>query len=202
MANQLKRNGENLTEMRIVEKILRSLTDAFENVVCAIEESKDLNELSVDELTDLLMANEQRKKLKKKESLEEVLQAKVVLEEKTMYVQKGQVCGRGGRSRGQGRGEIGQSSQNSRGRERGRGGRGNKPDVDCYNCGKYEHYARDCWVEKKVEGKTNYAKVKEDGDVLFMAQSMSISGSNIIWYLDTGASNHMIGHKHLFCSDD
>jgi hypothetical protein len=77
-----------------------------------IEESKYLNELSVDELVGSLMAHEQRKRLKKKESFKEALQAKVVLEEKTMYVQKGQVCGRGGRSQGQDRGEMGQSSQN------------------------------------------------------------------------------------------
>jgi transcriptional regulator with GAF, ATPase, and Fis domain len=108
VTNQLKRNGENLIDTRIVEKILRSLTYAFENVVCAIEESKDLNELSVDELAGSLMAHEQREKLNKKESLEEVLQAKVVLEDKAMYVQKGQVRGRGGRSLGQGRGEMGQ----------------------------------------------------------------------------------------------
>jgi Mg2+ and Co2+ transporter CorA len=113
VTNQLKRNGENLTETRIVEKILRSLTDAFENVVCAIEKSKDLNELSVNELASSLMAHEQRNKLKKKETLGEALQAKVVLEEKVMYVQKGRICGRGGSRRGQGRGEIGQSSQNS-----------------------------------------------------------------------------------------
>jgi hypothetical protein len=40
--------------------------------------------------------------------------------------------------------------------------------------------------------------VKEDDDVLLMAQSMSTSTSDIIWYLDTGASNHMTDHKHLF----
>jgi gag-polypeptide of LTR copia-type len=45
--NQLKRNGESLSEQRVVEKILRLLTDTFENVVCAIEESKDLADLTV-----------------------------------------------------------------------------------------------------------------------------------------------------------
>jgi len=41
MANQLARNGETLPASRVVEKILRSLKNDFENVVCAIEESKD-----------------------------------------------------------------------------------------------------------------------------------------------------------------
>ena len=51
VANQLARNGETLPASRVVEKILRSLTNDFENVVCAIEESKDLSKLTVEELT-------------------------------------------------------------------------------------------------------------------------------------------------------
>ncbi|XP_027911559.1 uncharacterized protein LOC114170274 [Vigna unguiculata] len=35
---------------RVVEKILRSLTDDFESIVCAIKESKDLSVLSMEEL--------------------------------------------------------------------------------------------------------------------------------------------------------
>jgi hypothetical protein len=90
-----------------------SLTDMFKNMVCAIEESNDLAELTVDELVGSLLAHEQRKNLKKKETLEEALQAKVVLEEKTLYVQKAQqACSRGGRGRC-GRGESSQSGQSS-----------------------------------------------------------------------------------------
>jgi len=39
VANKLKRNGKTFTftDARVVEKILQSLTDDFENVVCAIE---------------------------------------------------------------------------------------------------------------------------------------------------------------------
>ena len=72
MANQLNRNREMLPETRVVEKILRSLTDNFENVVCAIEESKDLTKFTVDELAGSLEAHEQRKK-KKEESLDQAL---------------------------------------------------------------------------------------------------------------------------------
>jgi gag-polypeptide of LTR copia-type len=100
-----------------MEKILRSLTDTFENIVCAIEESKNLAELSVDEFTSSLLAHEQRKKLKKKEILDEALQAKVVLEKKTLYIQKAQQArGRGSRGR-RGQGELSQQSGQSRMRE-------------------------------------------------------------------------------------
>jgi gag-polypeptide of LTR copia-type len=86
ITNQLKRNGESLSEHRVVEKILRSLTDTFKNMVCAIDESKDLAELTLDELVGSFLAHKQRKNLKKKETLDETLQAKVLLEEKTLYV--------------------------------------------------------------------------------------------------------------------
>jgi gag-polypeptide of LTR copia-type len=62
VVNQLIRNGEALTDAQIVEKILRSLTDNFENVVCTIKESKDLTKLTIDELASYLEAHEQRKK--------------------------------------------------------------------------------------------------------------------------------------------
>jgi hypothetical protein len=52
--------------------------------------------------------------------------------------------------------------------------------------------------KKKIEGKANYVEVIEDEKVLLMVQTPSTSGCDTVWYLDTGARNHMIGHKHLF----
>ena len=82
VANQLSRNGETLPASRVVEKILRSLMDDFENVVCAIEESKDLSMLTVEELVGSLEAHEQRKKKKKKvEPLDQLLQTKMSIKD-------------------------------------------------------------------------------------------------------------------------
>ena len=75
------KESEMLPETRVVEKILRSLTDNFENVVCAIEESKDLAKFTIDELAGSFEAHEKRKK-KKEEPLDQVLQTKATIKDK------------------------------------------------------------------------------------------------------------------------
>jgi len=70
-----------------VEKILRSLTDNFENVVYAIKESRNLEKMIVDDLMISLEIHEQLKKKKILEFLEETLQTKMTIKkDKVMYV--------------------------------------------------------------------------------------------------------------------
>nr|XP_004486255.1 uncharacterized protein LOC101506660 [Cicer arietinum] len=52
--------GEKLTEQKLCEKILRSLHPMFDYIVCAIEESKDISTLSLEELQRALEAIELR----------------------------------------------------------------------------------------------------------------------------------------------
>jgi len=46
----LKRNNEKLDDIQVVEKALQSLSSKFEHVVVTIEESKDLEKLTIEEL--------------------------------------------------------------------------------------------------------------------------------------------------------
>ena len=46
----MRRNGEKMEDIRVMEKLLRSLTSKFEHVLAAIEEFKNLKEIPIDEL--------------------------------------------------------------------------------------------------------------------------------------------------------
>lgn len=60
LVNLMKACGETFTETMLVEKVLRSLTSRFDYIVVAIEESKDLGELKLDDLQSSIEAHEQR----------------------------------------------------------------------------------------------------------------------------------------------
>ena len=62
-----------MEDVKVVEKILRSLTEKFNYVVCSIEESKDIDSLTVDELQSSLIVHEQ--KFQRRNSEEQALKA-------------------------------------------------------------------------------------------------------------------------------
>ncbi|XP_074326948.1 uncharacterized protein LOC141664890 [Apium graveolens] len=167
VTNEMKRNGESLDDVRVMEKLLRSLTRKFDYVVTSIEESKDLSTISIDELAGSLQAHEQRMNQYDDAShLEKVLQSKVSIADSSGSSDS--VRGRGGFRGGY------------------RGGRG---------CGSYECKAL------KVEEMSHFAAAKKDKDIgsaMFLTYKGDEEGKKNIWYLDSGASNHMSVHKDLF----
>ena len=91
-----------MEDVTIVEKILHSLTPKFDYVVCSIEESKDIDVFSLDELQSSLLVHEQ--KMNRSSTSEE-------------QAPKATTSTHFSNSRGRGRG---------RGRGKGRGDRGNR----------------------------------------------------------------------------
>ncbi|KAK2973489.1 hypothetical protein RJ640_009987 [Escallonia rubra] len=78
----MKRNGEDVQDVRVIEKILHSLDHKFEHVVVAIKESKDLNTMKINELSRSLCSHEERMNKNKHEEVEHVLQTKLSLQDK------------------------------------------------------------------------------------------------------------------------
>ncbi|GAV76372.1 DUF4219 domain-containing protein/UBN2 domain-containing protein [Cephalotus follicularis] len=60
VVNQMRIYGEKLTDQKLVEKVLISLPDKYDSKVLAIEESKDLTKLTLNELLGFLQIHESR----------------------------------------------------------------------------------------------------------------------------------------------
>ncbi|KAD5317147.1 hypothetical protein E3N88_17093 [Mikania micrantha] len=179
IVNQMRTNGEQTTDTKIVEKILRTLTDQYLFVVVSIEESRDVEKMTIDELQSTLLVHEQ--KFKKPEK-EEDQALKVNHEDSSSY-------------RGRGRGR---SSYRGRGRGRGRSSYSfNKETVECYKCHKLGHFQYECpdWKE------TNFTE-EEEIMMLMAPVDEEESKKSHAWFLDSGCSNHMCGYKEKFISLD
>ncbi|PNX94522.1 copia-type polyprotein [Trifolium pratense] len=166
--NKMKIQGENMEESIVVEKILRSMTEKFNYVVCAIEESNNVETLSIDELQGSLLVHERKMKPIKQE--DQAL--------KVTY---------GDRNAGRGRGRGAKGGQ-------GRGKRINKETIECYKCHKLGHFQYEC---PNVGDYANYAD-NEEVLLMAFDKSHQESTKKQIWYLDSGCINHMCGVKEWF----
>ncbi|GKV25863.1 hypothetical protein SLEP1_g35244 [Rubroshorea leprosula] len=64
LVNQIKENGGEFPDKRVVEKIMVSVPNKFESKILAIEETCDLDTMTINELINKLKAHEQRLTLK------------------------------------------------------------------------------------------------------------------------------------------
>ena len=172
IANKMRIHGEQMGDIVVIEKILRSMTPKYDYVVCSIEESNDLDTLSIDELQSSLLVHEQR-------------MGRHAVEEQELKVTHD--------NHSRGRGERG----GYRGRGRGRGRYVlDGSTLECYNCHELGHFQWEC-PKKGQDSKVNYAETKEE--MLLMAyMDVKEAGRDELWFLDSGCSNHMCGKKEIF----
>lgn len=156
IVNQSKSLGYQISNEDVVSKILRSLTPRYDMCVTAIEEARDIAEMSLEELTGSLQAHEARLSRFMDKPEEKAFNVKGEASSSREH-DRGAARGRGrDYSRGRGRG---------RGRFRGRG-RGFVPrhpsgedhgvqksfknNVQCYHCKRYGHTKANCWFKDKI----------------------------------------------------
>ncbi|GAA0154757.1 hypothetical protein LIER_37960 [Lithospermum erythrorhizon] len=72
-SNMLRSNGEQIPEVKIVEKVLRTLNDKFTYIVVSIEQSNDIETITVDELQSTLVMHAHKFNKIKKVDDEQVL---------------------------------------------------------------------------------------------------------------------------------
>ncbi|XP_070045049.1 uncharacterized protein [Nicotiana tomentosiformis] len=194
IVNQLKRYREYIEDVCVLEKILRTLTPKFDFVVCAIEESKDLDSMLVKQLEGSLQAHKEKIKRRQEVPLEQ-------LKTQASFKDYGGEKSYRGNGRGRGRGGHGRERSNGNNfndefkihqtfRSRGRGQRGGR------GRGYYQENNRQSNIEEKpnlVDDK----KEEYESTLLMTLKEEDMDDCNS-WYLDNVASNNMYGCKEKF----
>ncbi|KAK5837089.1 hypothetical protein PVK06_012899 [Gossypium arboreum] len=172
ICNKMWFQGEKMKDVTIVEKILHSMMSKFDYVVWSIEESKDINVLSLDELQSSLL------------------------------VHKGRGKGRGiGRGRGdQHDKDDGNRNENNNFRTNDDQSKGNGRDFDktkikFFKCQKFNHYRFECYVRlpNDKDEQSHFVENKERFETLLMAIEVEKEPNLDVWYVDTSRNNHMFG---------
>ncbi|XP_057423633.1 uncharacterized protein LOC130717434 [Lotus japonicus] len=201
--SQMKSNGEDLTEQSIVEKVLRTLTPKFDMIVVAIEETKDLSQLKLEDLQSTLEARELR--VTDREAETEIERALMAQSKKGSFDDKKKKWKKG---------KFKSQKENFSSKEKSdledrpepsstRGGDSRKfsgkkkttdrSQVQCFRCEKFGHYA---YEYKKFRGGSNKGKtpkkaeeeanlVQDDSDsdpVMLMATTCESGKDSEVWY--------------------
>ncbi|XP_074336751.1 uncharacterized protein LOC141673923 [Apium graveolens] len=214
IVNQLHVNGEDISDKRVLEKILRSMTRKYEHVVVAIEESKDLNTFFLEELFGSKQSHELRIKQFDSSPSEQVFQ----VQDTSRGGFRGGFRGRGERrsfrGRGQGRENVQSENFNSyqRGRGRARGGfngrgRGNSFNsfnFQCHYCRKIGNIKKDCYKRINDEKDSNFLHedVQEKDESMLLVRYVQEESLDDVWYIDSCYSNHMTGNKNCYVNFD
>nr|GEX11468.1 retrovirus-related Pol polyprotein from transposon TNT 1-94 [Tanacetum cinerariifolium] len=168
----------------MIENILRFLQPNFDYTVVVIEESKDIDSMTIDQITGSLQAHEEKlMKRRGKEPFEQALYSevsfkereKIFLHEKEQGRGRGHFCGRGvfqGRGRGRRRKEVKKEDENQ------------------------------CSPNKRGRGRGfQYQKGVQDEDEIILLMERHDKQEEMIklWHIHSAASNHMTGISTL-CS--
>ncbi|RDX69078.1 Copia protein, partial [Mucuna pruriens] len=168
---------EKVTDQQVVDKILRTLPPEFDYVAIAIEESKDLDSMEVEELQHSLEVHEMR--VNKRKVLKEQ-----AFKTQTNYKGKGKDKKLGETS------ESFKQRRTDQAQKQGGSSKNNKEwkfdnrKMRCHNYEKLDYYARECWAREVIAEaepvefeKTMTEENYEGGDQLYREElDLGISG--------------------------
>nr|TKR75318.1 hypothetical protein D5086_0000286420 [Populus alba] len=152
--------------------LLASLPSSWEGMRTAVSNSAEKSKLKYDDIRDLILAEEVRRKDSGESS------------------SSGSALNINTRGR---RHDRGLSIGRSKSRYRSKSKFGPRKQVDCWNCGKPGHFMRNCTKSKKPEADSANATTYEVQDALILAVQSQIDE----WILDSGASFHCTPHHEM-----
>ncbi|KAL4348534.1 hypothetical protein GQ457_17G002770 [Hibiscus cannabinus] len=208
VVNQMKIYGEDISDAKVVQKILGSLDKKFNMMSTIIVESKDVTKLSVTELMGSLLAHEHKFSNNIKNPQTNHLEKNCYhkgkstcnyckkfghLEKDCWHKQKAQ-----------------QSQARIFNRRHIKNPQTNHLEKNCYHkgkstcnyCKKFGHLEKDCWHKQKAQ--QSQARIfNEAEDSLFYArQAFTSNGSKDKWLIDSGCTSYMTNDSSIFSKLD
>ncbi|CAL9013160.1 unnamed protein product [Prunus brigantina] len=182
LINQMKSYGEDLSNQRIVQKLLISLPKSYDSIAAVIENTKDLDTIDAQDVVAILKGqNNQNKSQKSKwkpwsnkaewsnkaSSYEGNNKANYYFCDKLHY-----------------------------------GDCWVKNKVKCHKCNKIGHIARYCNTNKTVQQGHFANQVEETGNLFYANHTETERRVSDEWYIDSGCSNHMTSREDLLVDID
>ncbi|CAO2827530.1 unnamed protein product [Amaranthus hypochondriacus] len=164
--------------------LLSSLPDSWNATVTAVSSSSGSNKLKFDDVRDLVLSEEIRRRESGESASSSVLHTEL----------RGRpLIRRNERGRSNYRGQ----SRDRRSKSRNPNNFQNSKTIECWNCGKIGHYKNQCKGApkgKEVKAEANVTSTGEGDDALIC----SLESKEESWVLDSGASFHATSNKNFF----
>ncbi|KAM5569751.1 hypothetical protein ABKV19_016986 [Rosa sericea] len=219
--NQMKSYGEKISDRRMVEKLLLSLSQKYDTIVNVIEETKDLDSLTIEELKGSIKAFDQRLEIHAEQSVETAFQSLNVNS-------KGKWKAESSSQQNKPKVEKNWKSTNQKNKGKstfekkivpevstpqphfvkckicGKFHRGicwHKGKPKCSNCERFGHVQKDC--NYKGNQQANYTEeVQSDHNLFFACHAATVQNNDQVWFIDSACSNHMTANKSLLIDID
>ncbi|CAL8166844.1 unnamed protein product [Prunus armeniaca] len=174
LLNQMKSYGEDISDQRIVQKLLISLSREYDSIAEVIEETKDIETIGVQEVIGSLKSHEQRLQRHTEKLTEKAFSSLSVNPKEQSNVAQD----------GSSKSKKNWKLQNKKKWE-----------------GRFGHLAKDC--NGKTPQAAHYAKhMEEEGTMFYACHAAFVIKNNSVWYVDSACSNHMTSHESLLIDID
>ncbi|KAL4367990.1 hypothetical protein GQ457_05G026520 [Hibiscus cannabinus] len=204
VVNQMKIYGEDISDAKIVQKILGSLDRKFNTMSTIIVESKDVTQLSVTELMGSLLAHEHKfSKYEENTSSQSAFPSKQHQKSSN---------NKGNNRKNHDGSRRGKEQPQSRGKYPVCGicNKTNHLEKNCYHkgkstcnyCKKFGHLEKDCWHTQKAQQSQARISNEVEDSLFYARQAFTSNGSKDKWLIDSGCTSHMTNDSSIFTKLD